>query len=82
LSNGQKQRLAIARAVYSRKKLAIFDDVFSSMDATTQSKVFDRVFGLRGLLRQWGITAILATHAGMAPHALSPLLSEAHPSRQ
>ncbi|KAF2495596.1 putative multidrug resistance protein [Lophium mytilinum] len=70
LSSGQKQRLAIARAIYSKRKLAIFDDVFSSMDATTQSNVFDRLFGPHGLLRQWGTTVIIATHAvTLLPHA-------------
>ncbi|KAF2808068.1 P-loop containing nucleoside triphosphate hydrolase protein [Mytilinidion resinicola] len=70
LSSGQKQRLAIARAVYSKRKLAIFDDVFSSMDATTQSNVFNRLFGSHGLLRQWRTTAIIATHAvTLFPHA-------------
>jgi ABC-type multidrug transport system fused ATPase/permease subunit len=41
-SGGQKQRLAIARAVYAKKEVAIFDDVFSGLDATTEHHVFDR----------------------------------------
>ncbi|KAI9744668.1 MAG: hypothetical protein M1818_002197 [Claussenomyces sp. TS43310] len=62
LSGGQRQRLSIARALYSRKKLAIFDDVLSGLDGNTEEQVFTRVFGPGGLLRQHSITAILVTH--------------------
>ncbi|KAH7388905.1 ABC transporter [Cadophora sp. MPI-SDFR-AT-0126] len=62
LSGGQKQRLSIARAVYSRKKLAIFDDVFSGLDTVTEQHVFAGVFSKDGLLAQLGTTIILATH--------------------
>ncbi|KAK0130214.1 hypothetical protein ONS96_014922 [Cadophora gregata f. sp. sojae] len=62
LSGGQKQRMSIARAVYSRKKLAIFDDVFSGLDTVTEQHVFAGVFGKDGLLAQSGTTIILATH--------------------
>lgn len=55
---------SIARAVYSRKKLAIFDDVLSGLDSVTEEPVFQRVFGRNGLLRRIGATAILATHSG------------------
>ncbi|KAL9610623.1 MAG: hypothetical protein Q9167_004697 [Letrouitia subvulpina] len=63
LSGGQKQRIAIARAVYSRPDLAIFDDIFSGLDTVTQKRVFTRLFGSEGLLRRWGTTVIIATHA-------------------
>ncbi|KAH8664569.1 ABC transporter [Xylariales sp. PMI_506] len=63
LSGGQKQRLSIARAVYSRKKLAILDDVLSGLDSTTEDLVFKRVFGRAGLFRKTGTMAILATHS-------------------
>ncbi|KAL3426779.1 hypothetical protein PVAG01_00288 [Phlyctema vagabunda] len=63
LSGGQKQRLAIARAVYARREVAIFDDVFSGLDATTERHVFDRLFGPTGLLRINNTTIIVATHA-------------------
>lgn len=61
-SGGQRQRISIARAVYARKKLAVFDDFFSSLDASTSEHVFTRVFGKEGILRRHGVTAILATH--------------------
>lgn len=55
---------AIARAVYSRKPVAIFDDVFSGLDKATEQAVFTQVFGRDGLLRRNGTTVVLATHAG------------------
>lgn len=58
---------AIARAVYARRTVAIFDDVFSGLDKVTEQVVFARVFGRSGLLRQRGTTIILATHAGKQP---------------
>jgi ABC-type bacteriocin/lantibiotic exporter with double-glycine peptidase domain len=70
LSGGQKQRVAIARAVYARKNIAIFDDIFSSLDAGTQQLLFSRVFGADGLLRTQETTVVLATHAlSLLPHA-------------
>lgn len=54
----------MARAVYSKTKLAVFDDVLSGLDATTEAAVCHRVFGRDGLLRQLGTTFILATHSG------------------
>ena len=63
LSGGQKQRIAIARAVYARPNIAIFDDIFSGLDAVTEKKVFGRLFGPEGLLRRWRATVIIATHA-------------------
>ncbi|KAH6694276.1 P-loop containing nucleoside triphosphate hydrolase protein [Leptodontidium sp. MPI-SDFR-AT-0119] len=62
LSGGQRQRLSIARALYSRNKLAIFDDVLSGLDGNTEEQVFIRVFGPNGIIRQHKMTAILVTH--------------------
>lgn len=55
---------AIARAIYARKPVAIFDDVFSALDKATERIVFARVFSKDGLLRRSGATVILATHSG------------------
>ncbi|ORY71658.1 multidrug resistance-related protein [Pseudomassariella vexata] len=63
LSGGQKQRLSIARAVYSRKKLAILDDVLSGLDSATEEIVFKRVFSREGIFRMTGTTVIMATHS-------------------
>ncbi|CZR69716.1 related to multidrug resistance protein [Phialocephala subalpina] len=63
LSGGQRQRLALARAVYQRQSLLLLDDIFSALDAKTETLVFDRLFSESGRLRQLGPTVILATHA-------------------
>lgn len=53
---------ALARAVYSRKKLTVLDDVFSGLDNRTSRIVFQRLLGIDGLLRQRHSTVVLATH--------------------
>ncbi|KAG9238182.1 ABC multidrug transporter [Amylocarpus encephaloides] len=63
LSGGQKERVAIARAIYARKSIALFDDVMSGMDATTARAVFESCFSKQGLLRRSQTTVVLATHA-------------------
>ena len=61
LSGGQSQRLALARAVYSRHDLCILDDVLSGLDMDTEQRVFHTLFGQDGLLRRQGATTILAS---------------------
>ncbi|KAH7323926.1 ABC transporter-like protein [Rhexocercosporidium sp. MPI-PUGE-AT-0058] len=68
LSGGQRLRLALSRAVYSRKRVLILDDVFSGLDATSEDRIFSRLLGKTGLLRQLGTAVILVTHAA---HRLS-----------
>ena len=63
MSGGQKQRLALARAVYAKKELVILDDVFSGLDAETEEQIFYRLLGKQGLFQQMGITVLLVTHA-------------------
>jgi ATP-binding cassette subfamily C (CFTR/MRP) protein 1 len=66
LSGGQQHRIALARAVYSRAKLVILDDVLAALDAKTQRRVFERVLGENGLFKRLGSTVVLVTHAGMS----------------
>ncbi|UNI16453.1 hypothetical protein JDV02_002885 [Purpureocillium takamizusanense] len=61
MSGGQKQRLSIARAVYARRALVIFDDVFSGLDANTEDIVFEKLLGNSGLLRKANMTVVLAS---------------------
>ncbi|KAJ6463215.1 P-loop containing nucleoside triphosphate hydrolase protein [Mycena vitilis] len=60
LSGGQKARVALARAVYSRLDVVVLDDVFAALDPETSSAVFSAFFGSEGLLR--GKTTVLATN--------------------
>ncbi|KAG8409595.1 hypothetical protein J3459_017421 [Metarhizium acridum] len=62
LSGGQKHRTALARAVYSRHKTILLDDVFGSLDAHTSSAVRERLLGANGLLRQGVQTVILVSN--------------------
>lgn len=70
LSGGQKARVALARAVYSRADIFLLDDVLSAVDAHVGKHIVDEVLGPKGLLRTK--TRILATNAipvlGQADH--------------
>jgi len=77
LSGGQKARLALARAVYSRADIYVLDDILAAVDAQVSRKLFDdvrvrmawnrHVILTRNLQVIMGIlggkTVILATHA-------------------
>ncbi|KAI1387586.1 ABC multidrug transporter [Hypoxylon trugodes] len=63
LSGGQKQRVSLARCLYLESDLLIMDDVFSGLDADTEDQVFQRVFGVNGILRRRRATVILCTHS-------------------
>lgn len=52
----------MARAIYSRKRIVLVDDVLSGLDWKTQDHIWSRVFGPTGLFRQSGTTVVLATH--------------------
>ncbi|KAJ5279863.1 hypothetical protein N7478_005235 [Penicillium angulare] len=61
LSGGQSQRIALARAVYARRKIIILDDALSGLDATTENRIFHSLFGHMGLLRETGTSIIVAS---------------------
>jgi ATP-binding cassette subfamily C (CFTR/MRP) protein 1 len=75
LSGGQKEKLAIARAIYARKIIALFNDVMSGMDAKASSSVFKSCFGKEERPRRAQTTVVLETHAveflPMADHIIS-----------
>lgn len=57
ISGGQKQRLALARALVGKPRILILDDCTSALDSTTESALWDK---LREVLPD--ITAIIITH--------------------
>jgi ABC-type multidrug transport system fused ATPase/permease subunit len=59
LSGGQKARISLARALYSRAGIIIMDDIFSSVDVHTAQHLFEHA--LTGELAT-GRTRILVTH--------------------
>ncbi|KAK1984954.1 ABC transporter [Colletotrichum cereale] len=62
LSGGQQRRIALARAVYSRRNVVVLDDVFSGMDAGTAHHVSNRLLGPGGLLKKQRTSVVVATH--------------------
>jgi ATP-binding cassette subfamily C (CFTR/MRP) protein 1 len=63
LSGGQRHRIALARALYARPDLAIFDDIFSGLDLKTEEHVFRKVFGPQGILKRRKTTVVLCTQS-------------------
>lgn len=59
LSGGQKWRLALARALYSRASILVLDDIFSAVDSHVGRHLYEQA--LTGSLSD-GRTRILATH--------------------
>ncbi|KAI2628674.1 ABC multidrug transporter [Hypoxylon sp. NC1633] len=63
LSGGQKQRVSLARCLYLQSDLLILDDIFSGLDADTEDQVFQRIFGMTGILKRRQTTVVLCTHS-------------------
>lgn len=59
LSGGQKARVCLARACYSRSELVVLDDVFAALDLKTAAHV--RQHCLKGLLKDRAV--IVTTHS-------------------
>ncbi|WRT69478.1 uncharacterized protein IL334_006464 [Kwoniella shivajii] len=67
LSGGQKARVSLARAIYSRASTLLLDDVISAVDAQTSKHIVQHCFKSPLMT---GRTIIIASHA---IEALSPL---------
>lgn len=61
LSGGQRARVSLARALYSRAEVYLLDDVLSAVDAHVGKKITQQVLGPQGLLNSK--TLILATNS-------------------
>lgn len=73
LSGGQKSRVALARAVYSRARLLLLDDPFSALDHQTAETIVRKCFG--GPLLE-GRTVVLVTHRTELCHGIARQLVE------
>ncbi|KAH9364488.1 hypothetical protein HPB48_018056 [Haemaphysalis longicornis] len=51
LSGGQKQRISLARAAYHECSIYVLDDPLSALDPTVGSRVYRRLIGSNGLLK-------------------------------
>jgi ABC-type multidrug transport system fused ATPase/permease subunit len=57
MSGGQRQRLGIARALFTQPRLLILDEATSSLDGETEANISDAIQGLRGQ-----VTVIIIAH--------------------
>ncbi|OAA35078.1 ABC multidrug transporter [Metarhizium rileyi] len=63
LSGGQQMRVSFARALYSRNRVMILDDVLTGLDRTTERHMIDKVFSKDGLLRRMNATVIMTSNS-------------------
>ncbi len=57
ISGGQRQRLGIARALFTRPQLLVLDEATSSLDGATEASISDAIQALRG-----STTVIIIAH--------------------
>ncbi|XP_049276143.1 ATP-binding cassette sub-family C member 2 [Rhipicephalus sanguineus] len=62
LSGGQKQRVSLARAAYHQCSIYVLDDPLSALDPHVGSKVFKKLLGKSGMLKDK--TRLLVTNQG------------------
>lgn len=57
ISGGQRQRLGIARAMFTRPKLLVLDEATSSLDGQTEADISDAIQRLKG-----SVTVVMIAH--------------------
>jgi len=62
LSGGQKARVALARAIYSRARILLLDDPIAALDHHTATRILHNLFSDKGSLFMAGRLVVLVTH--------------------
>ena len=57
MSGGQRQRLAIARALYKDSKLLILDEATNSVDNVTEKEIYDEL-----IINFKNLTTVIVSH--------------------
>ena len=57
LSGGQRQRIGIARSLYFKPKILIFDEPTASLDIKNEEKIMSHIFNLGG-----DLTILIISH--------------------
>ena len=78
ISGGQKQRIGIARALYNKPKLLIFDEPFSGFDPINANLIKDEILQLR----DEGSTIIFSTHRMESVEELCDDIALIHESKK
>ncbi|WYZ44547.1 hypothetical protein EsH8_VII_000983 [Colletotrichum jinshuiense] len=64
LSEGQKRQVALARAVYSRKRILLLDEPLTGVEEPANSLIQTRLLGRGGLLRESGCIVVITSSTG------------------
>ena len=70
LSPGQKQRIALARALYGDPRLVVLDEPNANLDGTGEQALADAI----GELRNQGVTVVVVTHRSTLTRQMSHML--------
>jgi len=79
LSGGEKQRVAMARALMAQPKILLLDEPLSALDTQSRYELQDE---LKKLQEIWNIPFILVTHSPEEAHALGSEVLFIHQGQQ